>query len=483
MKKTIALALFVFAAPVLALSVALLCEHKLDVELRQAVTAQSADLTAAQIQKITVRRLLAISDDADLDPVRAQIGHFNLMRAGALTLIGVVLLYFASLWTAGKLAVRDRSLLLRVFKPGFYLSSGLLAATTVVNAALLMAAIYYGESYLLGVIHPKIILLVGLGAIGGSFAIIKAALASRKIEAAEVFGKTLREAEHPRIWSEVRALAGKTGSLAPENIVMGLDPTFFVTEGDVATLDGALTGRTLFFSAPLTRLLSETQFRAVVAHELGHFKGKDTEYSMKFYPVYRGLGLSLARLQYTQGTMAFAVIPTMIMIGIFLDSFAKAEAKLSRERELAADAVAVSATDARSFAVALARIVVCGPYWEKADEEFVQEIRGGQTPPNVCSFIAARALAGVSPEAMAEVGQGHMSHPTDSHPPTGVRLEAIGIGLDQIRDEVVKQDAGPSAMDIIDGAAALEESLSTVYGERLSRRFDLSEPAPASTEP
>ena len=478
MKTKLSLGLFLLAVPVLALTVSFLCERKLDAELREAVAAESKDMTAAEIREnVNVRRLLLLaaagSDQPELGPVRAQIGHFDLMRAGSLAMIGVVLLYHALLWGAGKLAVRDRSLLLRVFKPGFYVSAGLLALTTVVNAALLMASIYYGESYLLGVIHPRIIALIGLGAVFGAFAIIKAALASRKRAESEVFGKALPEAGHPRIWSEVRALAERTGSLAPENIVMGLDPTFFVTEGDVRCLDGKLTGRTLFFSAPLSRLLTEPQFRAIVGHELGHFKGQDTAYSQKFYPIYRGLAASLSELQSVQGTMAFAVIPTMIMLGSFLDSFAKAEAKLSRERELAADAVAVAATDARTFAVALARIVVSVPYWLKLENDLVEAARNGEPWPDVSSFIAARAVACASSEALAEVEQGSMSHPTDSHPPTGLRLEAVGFSFDAIRDEVLDPGASVSALGLVNEAPAIEASLSAAYREILVARFDL----------
>ena len=483
MKKKLSLGLFLLAVPVLALVVSFLCERKLDGELRKAVAAERSDMSAAQIREnFNVRRLMASagSGQPELDHIRAQIGHFDLMRAGSLAMIGIVFLYHAFLWGAGTLAVRNRRLLLRVFKPGFYVSAGLLALTTVVNAALLMASIYYGESYLLGVIHPKIIVLIGLGAVSGAFAIIRAALASRTRAESEVFGKALPEAEHPRIWREVRTLAERTGSLVPENIVMGLDPTFFVTEGDVRCLDGKLTGRTLFFSAPLSRLLTEPQFRAIVGHELGHFKGQDTAYSQKFYPVYRGLVTSLAELGSTQGTMAFAVIPTMIMLGSFLASFATAEAKLSRERELAADAVAVAVTDARTFAVALARVVVSAPYWLKLEEDLVRATRGGEAWPDLSSYIAARAVAGVSPAALADVEQRSMSHPTDSHPPTGFRLEAVGFGFDAIRDEVLDPSTRVSALGLVDGAPAVEASLSAAYREALGVRFDLSPVAPIS---
>jgi Zn-dependent protease with chaperone function len=473
-KKTIPLALFLFAAPILALTVSFLCEQKMNVELRKAIAAKRADATETELRAVTVRRLLADRDPADLGPIRSQVRHFDLMRVGSLALIGVVLLYYATLWTAGRLAVRDRALLLHVFKPGFYASSLLLAATTVVNAALLLSAIYYGESYLFGVLTVNVVVLIGIGALAGSFITIKGALTSRKNVASRVFGKVLRQSEHPRIWREVRDLATRTGSLPPENIVMGLNPTFFVTETDVACLDGTLKGRTLFFSAPFCRLLGSAHFQAILGHELGHFKGKDTEFSKKFYPVYRGLMTSLAGLERAEGTMRFAVLPTMMMLGTFLSSFATAEAKLSRERELAADAVAVSVTDPRTFAVALTRIIICAPFWQLAEKDLVRTLREGHSLPNVSSFIAAQAVACVLPATLGLVGQGRMFHPTDSHPPTSVRLEAIGMDLDVIRDEVLQPGAGPSAIDLVDRGEAVEEALSKAYRESLAWRYDLS---------
>ncbi len=479
MKKAVAWALFVLAAPILALLVSFLCENKLNVELRRAVLEANPGVTREQLQAVTVRRLLADREDSELSSVRTQVLHFDLMRAASLAMIGLVLVYAGALWAAGKLAVRDRTLLLRIFKPGYYASSALLAATTVVNAALLIAAIYYGESYLLGVYHPKILFLLGAGALLGSWAIIRSALASRQRASVEVFGQALTETGHPRIWSAVRGLANGIGSLAPDHIVLGLDPTFFVTESDVCVREGRLTGRTMFLSAPLTRLLEAKQFEAVVSHELGHFKGQDTEFSQKFYPVYQGLISSLAGLAGMQGWMAYAVMPSSMMLGTFLTSFAAAEAKLGRERELAADAVAVGATDARAFAVALGRIIVASSYWEKMDKELAGLASGGRELVNVSRFAAAQALADVAPEVLAEMGSGKMVHPTDSHPPAGLRLEAIGTSFDLIKEEILAPPSGPPAIDLIDGVDAVEEELSAAYRDRLARTYYLDAPETA----
>jgi Zn-dependent protease with chaperone function len=474
MKKSAMLTVFLLAAPVLALTVSSLCEQKMNAELRKEIVAQRSDVTEAELRGVTVRRLLADQDPSELGSVRVQIRHFDLMRIGSVALIAVVLLYYAALWAAGRLAVRDRHVLLRVFKPGFFAASALLVVTTIVNAALLMSAIYYGESYIIGAIHVRIIGLIGIGAVVGAFGIIKALVTSRKKATTAVFGKVLPESDHPRIWSEVRSLAEGIGSLPPEHIIMGLDPTFFVTEGEVVCLDGQVNGRTMFISAPLCRLLEASHFRAIVGHELGHFKGEDTVFSQKFYPVYRGLLLSLAGLERSGGTMSLAVVPTKMMLATVLDSFAKAETKLSRERELAADSVAVSVTDSRTFAVALTRIIVSAPYWQHLEEEYVRWSRTDQAIPNVSAFIAERAFEGSGQAMLDELGRGKMSHPTDTHPTLTARLEAVGTNLVDIKDAIFQEAKDSPAIAIVDKADTIEAKLSDSYRESLSRRYDLS---------
>jgi hypothetical protein len=188
MNKSAMFALILFAAPILALAVSFLCESKLDRELRKAIAEANPTVNKLELREVTARQLLAERDAADLAPARNQMAHFDLMRTGSWGMIAFVLIYFAALWLAGRLAIRNRDLLLRVFKPGFYVSSRLLAVATVVNAALLIAAIYYGESYLIGRIHVQIIALIGIGAIGGAFAVIKSVMGSRQRAVSTVFG-------------------------------------------------------------------------------------------------------------------------------------------------------------------------------------------------------------------------------------------------------------------------------------------------------
>ena len=159
-----------------------------------------------------------------------------------------------------------------------------------------MGAIYYGESALFGRIHVFVIVAIGLGALVGVIAIARNAFSLVRKAQTAVIGKALSQSEAPTLWSRVEGIADRLHALHPDNIVLGLDPNFFVTEANVVCLSGSCVGRTLYCSVPLMRILTMREFEAIIGHELGHYKGLDTKYSQKFFPIYRGTANTISEL-------------------------------------------------------------------------------------------------------------------------------------------------------------------------------------------
>src|SRR5262249_3948737 len=129
---------------------------------------------------------------------------------------------------------------------------------------------------------------------------------------------------------------------------------FYVTETEVASLDGLLHGRTLYVSFSLCRILDLNEFRAVLAHELAHYKGLDTRFSREFYPIYRGAAQGIVNVRSTfsgRGVIGrLVLLPAIYTLSYFLRAFAESERRISRERELAADSAAANYTDRKSAA-------------------------------------------------------------------------------------------------------------------------------------
>lgn len=88
-------------------------------------------------------------------------------------------------------------------------------------------------------------------------------------------GIALTEFEHPRLWQEVRHLAGQVGTRAPDEV--RLVPQVSAAVSEASACLGLVAGtRRMYVGAPLLVALTKRQLRAVLAHELGHYSGRHT---------------------------------------------------------------------------------------------------------------------------------------------------------------------------------------------------------------
>ena len=99
----------------------------------------------------------------------------------------------------------------------------------------------------------------------------------------------------------------------------------------------------LYLPLPYMAFLDRAQVSAVIAHELGHFTGEDTGYSLRFAPIYRSFLDSIFSItnehdEKDDGSRVWVAAPVTLYGKWFLASFEEAMHHWSRERELAADA-------------------------------------------------------------------------------------------------------------------------------------------------
>ncbi|MEV7612421.1 M48 family metalloprotease [Streptomyces sp. NPDC089799] len=88
-------------------------------------------------------------------------------------------------------------------------------------------------------------------------------------------GVRVTDAQEPRLWAAVRDIADGVGTRAPDEIVLVDEVNAAVREE--ARMLGLRGGkRTLLLGLPLMTGLDETQLRAVLGHELGHYSNSDT---------------------------------------------------------------------------------------------------------------------------------------------------------------------------------------------------------------
>ncbi len=393
--------------------------------------------------------------------------------------------FFVAIWMLGGLARAQRWILL-LFVPALVCTMVFLGALTLVDSGLLIYTLYALGSSFFSLIPTGFMLAIGLGGLVAVFQVLRGMRGLMKRAETIVVGRTLLPSEHPQLMALVNALCARMGAQKPQTILAGLDPNFFVTEADVSFINDEATGRTLYISLPLCRLLSVEEFEGVLAHEFGHFVGQDTAYSKRFYPIYRGTSESLQGLYKhisSKGAQGLASLPALAVMGFFLQSFSLAESKISRDRELHADALAADATSARSFGSALIKVHAFAPFWEVTKQQMADTLKEGKQIVNASLLNATVASVLGSQISLPELGTSAQPHPTDSHPPLRTRLNALHVDLNNLGACAGGELPSVSALSLIAESEEIEKSLSDIENaliyRELERRHELPAPAAA----
>lgn len=379
-------------------------------------------------------------------------------------------------WIAGLLAGHDRQKLADIFPPLVPVALVLMSVSILLQGAVLVYGMVVGGHYLLdrtSFALMKIVGIFGLGALAAAWLVISTLFKSGKRLDMVVAGLPLTPASAPRLFGFVQGLAAKLGAQPPVNIVVGLEPTFYVTSADVSLIGGRqpLTGETLYVSAPLARVLSPAELAAVIGHELGHFRGEDTAYSLKFAPVYAGLcramdALDERQAQEDQGFLGkLAGVPASRMLGFMLDVFAHAESAVGREREHLADEAGAEASSALSIATSLVKISLYAGAWGRVQHDNVHRLNQGKVTGNLSRIFESTARYDIEQESLdsilAYVSDKAIAHPTDSHPPVSERMAWLGVDPAWITKDLLMVPE-ESAIELIENAQATEEQLTAL---------------------
>lgn len=120
----------------------------------------------------------------------------------------------------------------------------------------------------------------------------------------------------------------------------------------------------LVVGLPMLRALTPAQFRAVLAHEVGHLSGKHGSFSGWIYRLRRSWEEVRVRVHQERRYASFLFEPFLNWYAPYLNAYSFV---LARAQEYQADAYSVELTGKETAAVTLARIAAKSC---KLDEEF-----------------------------------------------------------------------------------------------------------------
>lgn len=466
MKEKLTLLLVFLIIPVIAYIAALGVGWQIDSMLRKELLEVLPN-EAQLISNITVSSACDDYEFRSLLPKACGLNdEMELLKFGAALsfVVGIGLLILIKI--AGKAVRGKRSLLLLIFKPGLHLTMLTLSLLMTLNAILGIAAIYYGESVLINRVHFGAILALSVAALFGVISMIRAQFSMLKKAATTVLGKNLDSQKYPTIWKFVTDLAKQMGAEKPDAIVAGLEPNFYVTEANVTCLDGKLKGKTMYVSIPLCRILSVDEVKAVLGHELAHYKGLDTRFSRKFYPIYRGATQGLVNISEgfsdNGGAGQMVLLPAFMTLSYFLNSFSDSEKEISREREVAADSEATKIEGTRNLAIALVKLNAFSAAWDAIKNGMQRALGEGKQIINASSLFAEIVEKMEKAEALGNVAEEGPIHPTDTHPPLSQRLANLKLSLQDVVKDAENTSPKDPAVSLLDNLEELEKELTDI---------------------
>jgi Zn-dependent protease with chaperone function len=301
----------------------------------------------------------------------------------------------------------------------------------------LLAAL--GYAYILLVLAVIFLLVYGLVQVGRfNWAVVKvgwilltfAALVLRamwvKIPPPEGVEVTAEVA--PRLFALVGELTGKLN--APRIHRVLVDGDFNAAVSQVPRLGPLGWHRNyLVLGLPLMQALSPEQFRAVLAHELGHLSGNHGRFSSRIYGVRQMWFSLLARLRAEKRWGSFVFVKFFNWYAPYFNAYSFV---LARQHEYDADRAAAELTSPQTAAEALVTVDVKG---SRLSEEFWPEVfkqaDERHEPAGGAYLRLSSFLREPVPEAAgANFLRRSLSQETgydDTHPSLASRLSALGV--------------------------------------------------------
>uniref|UniRef100_UPI0036DA6999 M48 family metallopeptidase n=1 Tax=Photorhabdus sp. RM322S TaxID=3342825 RepID=UPI0036DA6999 len=322
----------------------------------------------------------------------------------------------------------------------------------------------------------KIVAIAGMAALAILWCIIKGiaklkhCFAMFSPSASHLMGKPVTLEEAPGLWQWINELAEQVGTAPPDNIVVGLTECFFVTSYPVCiNNEQVLEGRTLYFPLIYGALLSREESAAVIGHELGHFTGEDTTYSLHFSPIYAGMSRSIdvmiSNVKDGEDYYSRLVMSPSIYLGIFfIQQFDFAVNHWSRIREYAADAVGARLSSTQAISSSLLRISAVS---EAVNKQLSALFEGTLKADDLLPVIIDNLRENGIPDA-GQFLENEFTHPTDTHPTTKSRIEALEQPIDQELLDYASRPVEAGYYDNIDDLFADAKALSMELTQNLS---------------
>lgn len=253
----------------------------------------------------------------------------------------------------------------------------------------------------------------------------------------QVPGPKLQLSDHPPLQNMIQELATATGQRPPDEVYLLMESNAWVQES--VFWWGLYRRRRMGIGLPLLHLLTTDEFRAVLAHEYGHYHARDTQLAGSVFRTRE----TIRRARESTGE-----VWVHALFRWYAHLYLQITQGISRQQEHQADLFAARLTHPDTMVQALEKLEesadLFAPYWET---EVLPLLELGRCPPVLEGYdLYIQSLAAQNPKKTKR-----QTDPYDSHPSTPQRIEA----LQGMRPAETQSHEGP-ALDLLGHPADLE---------------------------
>jgi heat shock protein HtpX len=236
-------------------------------------------------------------------------------------------------------------------------------------------------------------------------------------------GPALTAKQDPRLFAEIESVARSVGQAPPSEVYLVPDVNAWV--GQRGGIMGFGSRRVMGLGLPLMRVLSRSEFRAVLAHEFGHYHGGDTKLGPWIYKTRGAIVRTLASLGGKDGRGSWLQKPFLWYGKMFL----RITHAISRRQEFVADELAARAVGSKPLITGLRTVhgagSAFGAFWQN---ECVPVLNAGFRPPlaeGFHRFVHASPIAEAIHKGLEEELKTGKADAYDTHPPLKERIAAV----------------------------------------------------------
>jgi hypothetical protein len=257
-----------------------------------------------------------------------------------------------------------------------------------------------------------------------------------KYDTQTLIGQMVSREDAPPLWAKIDEFSSKLNATKPDNIVTGIDGSFFAMSGEIILepTGEKIGGHNLYIPLTQAALLNEDEFFAIIAHELAHFSGDDYEYSRDYIPLFNSLSHRFNTLAQKKNSTFFLLKPCA-WLGIYmLEQFDEAAENFKQKREFDADKKAAKIVSSLALARGMLRLSANITPIESALSQV--SLLNKNLPPDMVGVVlqAAKQTQIQNPQTYLNDAQIHRFY---LHPTNGERLENLRVSILNLDGEIV----------------------------------------------